>query len=209
MYIFDLDGTLTDSNGLWVEVDRAFLGRRGLISTDEYEAAVSRSIFPRAAAYTRAYYSLPDTPETIMAEWEELARHHYRDLVPLKPGAAEFLAQCRRAGQGMSLFTACRPALCRAALDRHGLTAYFAHIVYAEEIGLEKHDPNCFVRLSEHIGAHPDGCVLFDDNPDNCATARAAGMATVGVYDAYYAHRQEELRRVSTRYIHSFTELLE
>lgn len=209
MYIFDLDGTLIDSNGLWMEVDVEFLARRGLRPTEEYEDAVSRSIFPVAADFTRRYYALSDSPEDIMAEWEELARRHYAQLVPLKPGAAELLAQYHARGVPMALFTACRPALCRAALERFGLAEYFDYVVYAEELGLEKHDPRCFVRLSRLIGTDPARCTLFDDSPSNCATARAAGMETVGVYDAYYAARQDELKSVCGRYVRTLEELLE
>ena len=53
-----------------------------------------------------------------------------------------------------------------------------------------------------------EACTLFDDSPDNCATAQRAGMTAVGVYDAYYALRQEELKGVCARYIRSFEELL-
>ena len=208
MYIFDLDGTITDSNGLWVEVDNEFLARRGLRVTPEYTDAVSRSIYPTAARFTRDYYRLPDTPEAIMAEWDALAERHYRELVPLKPGAAEFLRQCRGEGISLALFTACRPSLCRAALGRFGLRELFGHIVYAEELGLEKHDPACFVRLSELVGAPLEECTLFDDSPDNCAAAVRAGMDAVGVFDAYYAHRQDELKAVCRRYVRSFEELL-
>ncbi len=208
MYIFDLDGTVTDSNGLWVEVDHQFLSRRGLAVTREYEDVVGRSIFPAAARFTREYYRLSDSPEAIMAEWEALAAHHYRDLVPLKPGARAFLDQCRREGQDMALFTACRPALCQLVLDRFQLAEYFLHIIYAEEIGLDKHDPRCFARLSQLLGVPPEACTLFDDNPSNCATARAAGMAAVGVYDAFYDHRQAELKAVCSRYVRSLEELV-
>lgn len=95
LYIFDLDGTLIDSNGLWMEVDVEFLARRGLAPTAEYEAAVARSIFPVAAAYTKEYYRLPDSPADIMAEWEALAAVHYREAVALKPGARALLEQYR------------------------------------------------------------------------------------------------------------------
>ena len=93
-------------------------------------------------------------------------------------------------------------------MERFGLTELFSQVVYAEEIGLEKRDPRCFVRLSELLGAAPEQCTLFDDSPDNCATAGKAGMEAVGVYDAYYAGRQDELRTVCRRYIRSFEELL-
>ena len=208
MYLFDLDGTITDTNGLWIEVDREFLSRRGLANTPEYERVVSRSIYPIAAQFTRDYYHLPDAPEDIMAEWDALALHHYRDLASLKPGAADFLRQCREEGIPMALFTACRPALCRAALERFRLLELFGQIVYAEEIGLEKRDPACFVELGRRLGADLADCTLFDDSPDNCATAAKAGLDTVGVYDSYYAHRQEELKGVCARYIRSFEELL-
>lgn len=208
MYIFDLDGTLLDSNGLWGEVDEEFLARRGLAVTGEYEEAISRCIFPTAAVYTKEYYHLPDSPADIMAEWDALAAHHYRDLAPLKAGAAELLAKYRAENIPMAMFTACRPELCRMALERFGLTGYFQHIVYAEEIGLEKHDPACFIRLSELLGVSPAECTLFDDSPANCATACAAGMRVVGVYDDLYAGRQDEMRGLCGRYVGSLDELL-
>ena len=208
MYIFDLDGTITDTNGLWAEVDREFLARRGLEPDMEYQKVVERSIYPIAARFTRDYYHLADTPEEIMAEWDELAERHYRELAPLKPGAEEFLLQCRDEGRPMAVFTACRPALCRAALERFRLLELFGQIVYAEEIGLEKRNPRCFVELGRLLGVPLEDCTLFDDSPDNCATAQRAGMTAVGVYDAYYALRQEELKGVCARYIRSFEELL-
>ncbi len=208
MYIFDLDGTITDTNGIWLEVDREFLTRRGLTHTDEYRRVVERSIFPIAAQFTRDYYHLPDTPEDIMAEWDSLAERHYRELAPLKPGAEEFLRQCRAEGRPMAIFTACRPALCEAILERYGLRGLFGHVIFAEEIGLEKRDPRCFVRLSELLGAPPEDCTLFDDSPDNCATAMKAGMTAVGVYDDYYAARQDELKSVCRRYVRSLEELV-
>ena len=100
------------------------------------------------------------------------------------------------------------PALCRMVLERFALTHYFSHVVYAEELGLEKHDPACFVRLGQLLGVPPEQCVLLDDSPSNCATARRAGMTTVGVFDPFYANRQDELNSVSTQYVQSLEALL-
>jgi HAD superfamily hydrolase (TIGR01509 family) len=169
---------------------------------------VGHAIFPTAAQYTREYYGLDESPESIMAEWEALAQHHYAHLVPLKEGAEEILRHCRKNAIPTTLFTACRAPLCRAVLARFDLEQYFDHIVFAEEIGLEKHDPRCFTRLCEIIGADPADCTLFDDSPSNCATARAAGMKTVGVYDFFYSPRWDEMQTVCTRCVHSLEELL-
>ena len=122
-YIFDLDGTLIDSNGLWEQVDRAFLGRRGLSPTREYLETVGRSIFPVAAEYTKNAFALPDSPEDIMAEWVALARDYYARHVELKPGALALLEKLRAEGAPLAMFTACRPELCRLVLERYGLAA--------------------------------------------------------------------------------------
>ena len=190
MYIFDLDGTITDTNGIWQDVDLEFLARRGLTHTQEYQRVVERSIFPLAAQFTKEYYHLPESPQDIMSEWDAMAGLHYRELARLKPGAEDYLRQCR------------------AVLDRFQLTDLFGHIVFAEEIGLEKRDPQCFVALGRLLGVPLGDCVLFDDSPDNCATAQKAGMTAVGVYDGYYAGRQEELKAACSRYILSFQELV-
>ena len=108
----------------------------------------------------------------------------------------------------MAVFTACRPALCRAALERFGLLELFGQVVFAEEIGLEKRDPQCFVELGRRLGAAMEECTLFDDSPDNCATAEKAGMRAAGVYDDYYAARQDELKAVCRRYVRSLEELV-
>lgn len=208
MYIFDLDGTITDTNGIWQDVDLEFLARRGLTHTQEYQRVVERSIFPLAAQFTKEYYHLPESPQDIMSEWDAMAGLHYRELARLKPGAEDYLRQCRAEGRPIAVFTACRPAMCRAVLDRFQLTDLFGHIVFAEEIGLEKRDPQCFVALGRLLGVPLGDCVLFDDSPDNCATAQKAGMTAVGVYDGYYAGRQEELKAACSRYIRSFQELV-
>ena len=74
MYLFDMDGTLIDSNDVWKDVDREFLARRGLPYTKAYYEGVAHTIFPLAAKFTKEFCNLPDSEEDIMAEWMELAK---------------------------------------------------------------------------------------------------------------------------------------
>lgn len=208
MYLFDLDGTLIDSNGVWVEVDRVFLARRGLTATPEYSHTVGHSIFPVAAQYTKDYYHLEEGPQDIMDEWMALAGDAYSHRVPLKPGALEFLTLSRQMGEQMVLVTACVPELCWAVLERHKLTSFFSSILFAQELGVEKRDPRYFQAVLNRLEVRAEDCTLFEDSPGACRTAREAGIQVVGVYDPFYEDYQEELREVSHRYIRSFTELL-
>ncbi len=61
--IFDLDGTLLDSMGVWDQVDVDFLAKRGIEVPDDYMQKVAAMQFRQIAEYTIARFSLSDTPE--------------------------------------------------------------------------------------------------------------------------------------------------
>jgi len=208
MIFFDLDGTLIDSNGVWLQVDRDFLGRRGLEVTQEYSYVVGHSIFPVAAQFTRDYYHLSDSCEAIMAEWQAMAEHAYAHTIPLKPGAKALLDRQRAAGRPMALLTAGLPALARAALSRHGLEPYFEGLFFAQEAGLEKRDPEVYRLAAQKFGVSPTACTLLEDAPDNCAAAACAGFTVIGVYDDFYAQRWDDVVNNSHRAVRSLEELL-
>ena len=86
MLIFDMDGTLIDSNGIWKDVDIAFLKKRGFAYTRAYYEGVAHTIFPLAAKFTKEYCHLSESAEEIMAEWMEMAGDAYATRVPVKPG---------------------------------------------------------------------------------------------------------------------------
>lgn len=208
MILFDLDGTLSETNEIWEEIDIAFLGRRGLAPTEEYVYTVGHSIFPMAAQFTKDYYHLDMSGEEIMAEWDDMAREAYR-RAPLKPGAAAFLSRCHGEGARMAVLTACLPARCRDLLERHNLTGCFEDLIFAQELGLEKRREDIYHITAKRLGVSPADCVFFEDAPANCAAAKAAGMTVVGVYDHFYRKYEDEMRKTCDKYIMSFEELLQ
>lgn len=207
MLLFDFDGTLVDSNGLWVEVDKIFLARRGAPYTREYYEGVAHTSLPQCAVFTREYLHLEESCQEIMDEWMELAADRYAH-VTLKPYVREYLTRCQKAGERMVLFTACVPVHCQAALETHGLEHYFEQIIYTQQLGMEKKDPETFRRVAALLGTPPEECVLYDDSLAACTAAREAGMTVAGVYDHYLRDTMEALQKVCHRYIMDFGELL-
>ena len=208
MLIFDLDGTLIDSNGVWVEVDKTFLERRGAPYTREYYEGVAHTILSNCAIFTKEYLHLEESCEEVIAEWMELAADKYGTQVPLKPHVKEYLDKCRDAGHRMAVFTACVPEHCRAAMARHGLEPYFERVIYAQELGVDKKSPAIFRKVAESLGVRPRECVLFDDSLSACKAAKAAGMTVVGVHDGWFSDTSVDMREVCDQYIRDFGELL-
>lgn len=207
MYLFDLDGTLIDSNGIWKDVDRAFLARRGIPYTRAYYEGVAHTIFPLAAEFTKRFCGLEESCEEIMSEWMELARGLYR-TVPLKPGAVAYLEQCRRDGERMAIVTSSVPEHCRDALEHLEIGGYFERVIFAQELNIEKQSPELWRAAASILGVTPGECTLFDDSLLSCRGARGAGMRTVGVYDRDFAVDEPEMRALCDVYVRSFAELL-
>lgn len=207
MLIFDLDGTLIDSNGVWVEVDKTFLARRGAPYTKEYYEGVAHTILQNCAVFTKKYLNLTESCEEIIAEWMELAAGQYH-TVALKPGVREYLERCRSAGHRMVIFTACVPEHCRAAMEAHNLSPYFEQVIYAQELGEDKRSPAIFRHVADMLGVSPKECVLFDDSLSACKAAKAAGMTVVGVYDPFFHTSAPDMREVCDQYITGFEDLL-
>ena len=208
MQIFDMDGTLIDSNGIWKDVDTAFLAKRGLSYTKEFYEGVAHTIFPLAAKFTKEFCRLPESEEAIMAEWMDMAGDLYGTSVPVKPGVRAYLDKLRAAGERLIVVTSAVPVHCRTALTHLGLMPYFERIIFAHDLQLEKKDPQLWRLTAEMMGVAPADCTLYDDSVEACRGAKAAGMHAVGVYDPYFAGTEPEMQAVCDRYIHSFEELI-
>lgn len=207
MYLFDMDGTLIDSNGVWKDVDKEFLARRGLEYTRAYYEGVAHTIFPLAAKFTKEFCQLPESEEAIMAEWMELAKDAYTH-VTVKPGVRAFLKQCKSENRRMALVTSAVPEHCRTAMENLGLMKYFESVTFAQELGMEKKEKALWLEAARRNGANPETCTLFDDSLAACKGARSAKMRVVGVYDGYFAGDEREMRSFCDVYIKSFEELL-
>ena len=207
MYLFDMDGTLIDSNDVWKDVDREFLARRGLPYTKAYYEGVAHTIFPLAAKFTKEFCNLPDSEEDIMAEWMELAEDLYAH-VSIKPGVRAYLKQCKAEGRRLAVVTSSVPEHCRTALKALSLEKYFENITFAHDLGLEKKSPEIWLTAAKAGGIRPEDCTVFDDSLAACWGARAAKMRVVGVYDNYFAQDEKEMRSFCDVYIRSFEELL-
>ena len=203
-YIFDLDGTLLDSMGVWLNIDIEFLEKRGLAVPDDYFDKISSMGFSQIAAYTIERFHLPDTVDGLLREWSDMAAHAYGHTVQMKPHAKEYLFALRERGARLAIATSAIPELCDLALRAHGICDWFSVVCNSNEVGCGKSRPDVFLLAARKLGADPCECVVFEDILDAVKSAKSVGMTVCGVYDKASASDWDAIRGMADYAIADF-----
>lgn len=185
--VFDLDGTILDSMNAWDKVDVDFLGRFGFEVTDEYRDVVSRCPILEAAEYTAEKFSLPLSPQEIMDAWNDMIRQEYRDNIPLKSGAKDYLRLAHSMGFKIGCATALSSDMAVSALENNGVYELFDALLTLNDLGerVSKESPEIYVRTAERLGVSDMSRVLvFEDVYTALKSAHLGGFKTCYVYDA-------------------------
>ncbi len=211
--IFDLDGTLIDSMGIWNQVDIEFLGKRGLEVTPEYLDAVKKNSSRDAAVITRRLFDLEDTPEQIMKEWDDMVSEHYRESIPLKEGVFEYLTRAKELGFSLMAATALSIDHAGPCLRRCNIYGIFNSVITLDDMGnkINKSDPAIYTRAMENAGgSDPSRVVVFEDVPACIEGAKSGGFITCAVHDPVGLGMLswDEMASAADYSIMSFTEAL-
>lgn len=154
--IFDLDGTLLDSMGVWDQVDIDFLNKRGIEVPPDYMTKVSAMQFRQIAEYTIARFGLTDTPEELMQEWDDMASVAYSTTVEAKPGALDYLRDLKDSGVKLGVATSLPPRLREPALRHVGMFDLFNDIVSVDDANdVGKDQPDVYLLAAKRLGAAP------------------------------------------------------
>jgi len=204
--IFDLDGTLWDSMDVWENVDRAFLGKRGIALPDDYMQIITTLSFRAAADYTIERFGLNERPEDLMQEWHDMAMDAYHNHVPLKEGAKEYLYWLKDQGVLLGVATAAEDELFIPALKRCGMYDLFDHITTLKEVKRGKGFPDIYEKAAEKMGLNPCECVVFEDIAAGIRGAKSGGFMAVGIYDDHAVDDHEEMKQRADAFLMSFNE---
>jgi HAD superfamily hydrolase (TIGR01509 family) len=181
--LWDMDGTLVDSEKLW-DVSLTELARRlgGELSAATRASMVGGSMY----STLRRMFAEVGAPATSEATAEaeswltertgELFSHDLR----WRPGAPEALCMARAAGLATALVTSTQRGLTERALERIGRD-HFDVTVCGDEVENPKPDPDPYLRAAELLGLPAWRCVAVEDSPTGSAAAEAAGCAVLVV----------------------------
>ncbi|MFA9379463.1 MAG: HAD family hydrolase [Acetanaerobacterium sp.] len=206
--IFDLDGTLLDSMGVWERIDIDFLAKRHLTVPDKYINEICSKSFREAAEYTISLFGLKEDAEDIIAQWNRMAIDEYSHRVPLKPHVKEYLLYLKGQGIKLGTATALPKVLYEPVLKNTGIHALFDAFSSTDEVSSGKESPDIYLLAAQKLNVLPCDCIAFEDVLPGVRGIVAAGMQAVGVYDPYSEHEKTQIQRLSRGYIYSFAEMM-
>jgi HAD superfamily hydrolase (TIGR01509 family) len=177
--LFDLDGTLIDTESIALEtglaafaahgqpVSRAFL--EGLVGKDD----------PTSETLIRDAFPGIDLP-AINAAHRAAFGERVEQGLPLKPGAAALLAAST---VPCAIVTSSRRAGAHRKLAIAGIAQSFVHVVTLEDVGAPKPAPDPYLLAAALFGVAPGRCLVFEDSETGAEAAHRAGCIVVQVPD--------------------------
>ncbi|HYQ63062.1 HAD family phosphatase [Actinophytocola sp.] len=183
--LWDLDGTLLDSEKLW-DIPLYELTEKlgGELSAETRDAMVGsnmpvtlRLIFQEVGIAEPGEEQLADA-----AAWIDRRMHEvFCQGLPWRPGAARALATVHEAGLPMALVTSTGRGLTELALDTIGRSLFRVTVCGDEVDGLNKPHPEPYLKACRLLGVDPAKCVAIEDSPTGVASAVAAGASVLVV----------------------------
>jgi HAD superfamily hydrolase (TIGR01509 family) len=204
--IFDLDGTVVDSNDVWLEAERIILEKNGISVPEsklsKFVLLTYEEIYPEMLKLGLTYDF-----DTFVNTMDEIALSEYQNIT-LKEDVKKYIRILKGLGIKTAVATSSSRALAETVLKANGVSDLFDIVLTTADTGISKDEPDIYFRACESFNVAPERCVVFEDRYTGIVTAKNAGMKTVCVYDRYSQLDFFKARNVADMYIYSFADML-
>ncbi|HYN92343.1 MAG TPA: HAD family phosphatase [Pilimelia sp.] len=179
--LFDMDGTLVDSEKVWDVALRELAAHYGGALSPAARLAMVGTSMAQSMALLHDDLGQPWRDPAVGAAWlEDRVVELFTAGLRWRPGARELLAEVRAAGVPTALVTSTARRLVEVALETIG-RANFDVVVCGDEVAAQKPDPEPYRSAARQLGVPAAACVAVEDSPAGVASALAAGAAVLAV----------------------------
>ena len=207
--IFDFDGTLVDSMGVWVEIDKEYIEKYHLTEPENFHKDMEGLSYTETAEYfLKVFPTLPHTVEELKEEWYHMALYKYTHEIHLKEGVEDFLRKEKARGIKIGIATSNDRQLVEASLSALGIANLIDTISTGCEVQKGKPAPDVYLKVAENLKTAPAKCLVFEDVPMGILAGKNAGMQVCAVEDWFSAPQREKKRELADFYIHDYNDIL-
>lgn len=194
--LFDMDGTLLDSMGMWYNLEREYLADLGIdpkkVDFNQVAMLPVEDVLELLEKQFGVKKSVDDIEKVIEARLDA----YYGGKPPIKPGVVEMLDAFKEMGIPMAVGTATEEKYAVQGLESAGLSHYFEFVQSITTVNLNKNDERFYQKAAERLGVALPDMNFFDDAVYAVATAKAAGAYVIGIYDDAYDDAAFDFSRI-------------
>lgn len=178
--VFDMDGTLVDSEGLYCDACRYTMEKHGgaLTEADYYARFAGQSEDVADDLMHADLNGQVERASLRTIRFQEFARLRNRRGVPVLPGVLDLLGQFERRDLPMGVASAAELHDIEESLLLAGIRHRFRVVASSEEVPATKPSPDVYLLAAERLGIRADCCLAFEDTNAGARAAIAAGMIT-------------------------------
>ena len=178
--LWDMDGTLVDTEPYWIESEFALAAKYDGTWSSEHALNLVGNDLIASGRYIREHMGIDLQPSEIVEELLDSVVAHVEQEVPWRPGALELLSGLNTAGLPCALVTMSyrrfvAPVL--AALP----PGSFAAVVTGDAVSLGKPHPEPYLKAARDLGVSPLDCLAIEDSNTGARSAEAAGCTVLVV----------------------------
>jgi HAD superfamily hydrolase (TIGR01509 family) len=180
--LWDFDGTLADTEPLWIEAEFELIGQLGgQWSIEHAHQLVGNSLLDSGSYILNTIGRADLTPEWVVNQLTSYVVDHVsRGPMPWRPGAIELLESLRAAGVPCALVSASYRVLLDAALTRLPM-GMFQTSIAGDEVQQGKPHPEPYERACSALGVDARRCVVIEDSEFGARSGNAAGAFVIAV----------------------------
>lgn len=205
--IFDCDGTLLDSMGMWQNLESKIAQDAGIVLSEEERITLNANTPVQTVRYFHEHYGIGESPEEILAYMDDVLEAFYRYEVEPRQGAVELVEELRRRKIHMTIVSSSPGKLLRLGLERVGIYSCFEEVFSSCDMGISKRGPLGIRQAQAKMHTEAEETWGFEDSLYAAEVLVSQRFGAVGIYDTDEAGTIEELASVCNVVLRELDEL--
>ena len=221
--IFDFDGTLSDSIGIWNDVDYRAIKEMSGVDVDletiqkERERVTlenkDKAVYEVYTEYLVNKYKMPYDLEYVIQRRREIAKEYITEVIDYKANADQALKKLKEKGYRLVLAT----TTARRTIDLYNnqnknlmskakFDEVFDLILSNDEVKEKKPSPEIYLKVLEMLNVKAEECLVVEDSLEGVMSANSAGIEVLNIPDKFSEKNQKEIDKLADFKLNNFEE---